>query len=145
MAVPAAVHLALALLVPVAAAATARAVDTGLGPGAGPWQSEPAEKHGLSSAALAAAATRVHAAAPQRHCVLVVKDGVLVHERYFGASTAASRYESDSLGKQGASIATGRKVTFLQAALLSIGSVIDRGAQCKVERAAGKRLYGPNG
>ena len=81
-----------------------RAAADNLGPGSGPWKSEPAEKHGLSSAALAAAAVQVAAAAPQRHCVLVIKDGVLVHERYFGTSTADSRYESDSLGKQGTSL-----------------------------------------
>ena len=93
--------LLLALLAHRAAAAAAAG---GLGPGSGPWRSEPASRHGLSAAALAAAATRVQAAAPERHCLLVVKDGVLVHERYFGNSTAASKYESDSLGKQGTSL-----------------------------------------
>lgn len=75
-----------------------------LGPGAGPWTSAPAEAHGLSSAALAAAAEHVAEAAPQRHCFLVVKDGAIVHESYFGDAHAGSKYESDSLGKQGTAL-----------------------------------------
>ena len=75
-----------------------------LGPGAGPWVSEPAEQHGLSSAALAAAAALVAKEAPERHCFLVVKNGVIVHEQYFGNSSAGDKYESDSLGKQGTAL-----------------------------------------
>ena len=75
-----------------------------LGPGSGPWTSAPAEAHGLSSVALAAAAEAVAGAAPDRHCFLVVKDGVIVHERYFGDANAGAKYESDSLGKQGTSL-----------------------------------------
>ena len=75
-----------------------------LGPGAGPWTSAPAEAHGLSSVALAAAAEAVAKAAPERHCFLVVKDGVIVHEKYFGDANAGAKYESDSLGKQGTAL-----------------------------------------
>jgi hypothetical protein len=77
---------------------------TPLGPGAGPWRSAPAEAHGLSSTALAAAADAVAEAAPDRHCFLVVKDGAIVHERYYGDANAGAKYESDSLGKQGTSL-----------------------------------------
>jgi hypothetical protein len=84
--------------------APAPSSTSGLGPGAGPWTSAPAEAHGLSSAALATAAELVAEAAPQRHCFLVIKDGVIVHERYYGDSNASSKYESDSLGKQGTAL-----------------------------------------
>ena len=77
---------------------------TPLGPGSGPWRSAPAEAHGLSSAALAAAAQAVAEAAPDRHCFLVVKDGAIVHESYFGDANAGDKYESDSLGKQGTAL-----------------------------------------
>ena len=76
----------------------------GLGPGRGPWRAEPAERHGLSTAGLAKAAALVQEMAPERHCFLVVKDGVVVHETYYGNSTPTSRYESDSLGKQGTAL-----------------------------------------
>ena len=36
--------------------------------------------------------------APHRYCLLVVKDGEIVHESYF-ANTSETVYESDSLGK----------------------------------------------
>ena len=56
------------------------------------------EKHGLSSAALAEAAAEVEQTTPYRYCLLVAKDGVIVHESYFH-NTSDSVYETDSLGK----------------------------------------------
>ena len=38
-----------------------------------------------------------------RH-VFLWTDGVVVHETYYGNSTPTSRYESDSLGKQGTAL-----------------------------------------
>ena len=57
-----------------------------LGPGAGPWERSPPEAHGLSTPALAAAASLVATLAPRRQCLLVIKDGAIVHESY--AATA---------------------------------------------------------
>ena len=72
-----------------------------LGPGSGPWQRSAPEAHGLSTPALAAAASLVAALAPQRQCLLVVKDGVIIHETY--AKTPGNgrgkEWETDSLGK----------------------------------------------
>ena len=104
----AAVAALAAMALPAASAPTARAAagapTPGLGPGRGPWSAEPAERHGLSTAGLAKAAELVQEMAPERHCFLVVKDGVVVHETYYGNSTPTSRYESDSLGKQGTAL-----------------------------------------
>jgi CubicO group peptidase (beta-lactamase class C family) len=72
---------------------------TSLGPGSGAWKSEPPEEHGMTTAGLAAAASLVEHMAPLRHCFLVVKDGVLVQESYYGVSKAENKYESDSLAK----------------------------------------------
>ena len=52
-----------------------------LGPGAGPWIVESGEAHGLDSAALAAmgeSVFKVHV----RDCLVVIKDGALVYEKY---------------------------------------------------------------
>jgi CubicO group peptidase (beta-lactamase class C family) len=69
-----------------------------LGPGRGPWQRGSPEAHGLSAEALSSAAQRVADTVPTRDCLLVVKDGVLVHESYpTGGET--QQYETDSLGK----------------------------------------------
>ena len=104
----AAVAALAAMALPAASAPAARAAAAapapGLGPGRGPWRAEPAERHGLSTAGLAKAAALVQEMAPERHCFLVVKDGVVVHETYYGNSTPTSRYESDSLGKQGTAL-----------------------------------------
>ena len=51
-----------------------------LGPGAGDWTSEAPEKHGLSSSALLKAANEIYLRANERYCLLIAKDGVLVHE-----------------------------------------------------------------
>ena len=52
-----------------------------MGPGAGPWKTASPESRGLNSTRLAAAAAEAAEAVPQRHCVLVVKDGAIVHEQ----------------------------------------------------------------
>eukprot|EP01048_Picozoa_sp_COSAG05_P031333 COSAG05_NODE_11386_length_516_cov_0.489209_1_plen_92_part_01 len=83
----------------LAAAAGASAAPTNLGPGAGAWRTEPPEKHGMTTAGLAIAARQVAEMAPVRHCFLVVKDGVVVQESYYGRSQVESKYESDSLAK----------------------------------------------
>jgi CubicO group peptidase (beta-lactamase class C family) len=71
-----------------------------LGPGRGPWQRGSPAAHGLSAAKLDAAAAHVAAIAPTRDCLLVVKDGVLIHESYpRGSASRAAQYETDSLGK----------------------------------------------
>ena len=69
-----------------------------LGPGRGEWLVDKAENHGLNSAALSAAAKLTAKVAPERYCLLVVKDGVIIEEQYFG-NTSESLYETDSLGK----------------------------------------------
>ena len=53
-----------------------------LGPGPGEWLVEDPRVHGLSSAKLASAAERHARELDQRDCLLVVKDGVIVHETY---------------------------------------------------------------
>lgn len=93
------VSFTLALLAALLPAAHAAVADSlGLGPGRGAWRTGVPEEHGLSTAELAAAAAAVQARAAERYCLVVVKDGVIVHESYF-ANTSESIYESDSLAK----------------------------------------------
>lgn len=71
-----------------------------LGPGRGPWRVDSPEAHGLRTADLNAAAKFVGKIAPTRDCLLVVKDGALIHESYQrGNATTTKQYETDSLGK----------------------------------------------
>jgi CubicO group peptidase (beta-lactamase class C family) len=72
--------------------------DDTLGPGDGTWQTAAPEAHGLSTATLEKAASRLHELVPQRYCLVVAKDGKLVHESYF-ANTSETLYETDSAGK----------------------------------------------
>eukprot|EP01050_Picozoa_sp_SAG11_P021227 SAG11_NODE_3734_length_2258_cov_1.141732_2_plen_239_part_00 len=51
-----------------------------LGPGRGPWRVDKAENHGLDSAKLEAAAKETGLLAPERYCMLVIKDGVIIQE-----------------------------------------------------------------
>ena len=74
------------------------AVLGGLGPGPNEWQIDTPENHGLISAKLKAAAEATAVVAPERYCLLVIKDGYLIQESYFGNSSD-SLYETDSLGK----------------------------------------------
>ena len=88
------------LVLLLASSATAGTTAPPAGPGPGPWRRERPEQHGLSSPALAAAAAAVAALAPQRQCLLVVKDGALVHESYAVPGDGRTKvYETDSLGK----------------------------------------------
>ena len=79
-------------------AAAAAAAAPGLGPGRKEWQIDTPENHGLDSAKLSAAANLTAKVAPERYCLVVIKDGYLIHESYFGNSSEAL-YETDSLGK----------------------------------------------
>ena len=72
--------------------------DAGLGPGRGSWVVGDPSDYGLDAAELERAAAAVAAYAGERYCLLVAKDGVIVHESYF-SNTSSSVYESDSLGK----------------------------------------------
>ena len=60
-----------------------------LGPGNASWVVEAPELHNLSSSALDAMGTSVFRSVPVRGCLLVVKDGALVYEKY-----ANKRYKS---------------------------------------------------
>jgi len=60
------------------------------GPGAGPWEEVTPESQGLSADALAAAASSVSNAVAGRKCFVVVKNGKIVHETYYGGTTKAS-------------------------------------------------------
>jgi hypothetical protein len=75
-----------------------------LGPGAGAWHTGSPEDHGLSSVGLQIAAGLVDTMAPLRHCFLVVKNGEILHESYYGRSQVESKYESDSLAKTGTAL-----------------------------------------
>lgn len=59
------------------------------GPGAGPWQKASPADEGLSAEALQAAADAVNSAVSSRKCFLVVKNGKIVHEQYYGSSESA--------------------------------------------------------
>ena len=80
-----------------------------LGPGAGPWRVEPPEAHGLDGTLLAAAADTAARLVPERFCLLVVKDGVIVHESTF-VNRSDTQYESDSLAKTATALVVGAAV-----------------------------------
>ena len=80
-----------------------------LGPGAGPWRVEPPEAHGLNGTLLAAAAETAARLVPERFCLLVVKDGVIVHESTF-VNRSDTQYESDSLAKTATALVVGAAV-----------------------------------
>ena len=77
-----------------------------LGPGSGEWAVEPASHHGLNASLLAEAAATAARLVPERYCLLVVKDGVIVHETTF-ANTSNTTYESDSLAKTATALVVG--------------------------------------
>jgi CubicO group peptidase (beta-lactamase class C family) len=78
-------------------AVLAAAALSGLGPGRFEWKVDAPEKHGLDSAKLAEAATRIGQIS-ERYCFLVFKGGTLIHETYYSNSSNTT-YEIDSLGK----------------------------------------------
>lgn len=70
-------------------AAGISAVAAQNGPGPGPWEKVTPESQGLSSAALQKAADEVSKDVSQRKCFLVVKNGKIVHEQYYGSSESS--------------------------------------------------------
>eukprot|EP00967_Tisochrysis_lutea_P075883 scaffold102389_cov29-Tisochrysis_lutea.AAC.1 len=72
----------------------------GLGPGRGPWGTEAAEEHGMSTDALWRAADALAQALPLRYCLLVAHDGALIHESY-AHNSSETLYSLDSAMKLG--------------------------------------------
>ena len=89
--------LRLVVLGVVAAAAAAMPGD-GMGPGPNEWTTVAPEKFGLDGKALEAAAMEMADVAVYRYCTLVVKDGVILYEKYHH-NNSETMYESDSMGK----------------------------------------------
>jgi CubicO group peptidase (beta-lactamase class C family) len=78
-----------------------------LGPGPGEWLVEDPRVHGLSSAKLASAAERHARELDQRDCLLVVKDGVIVHETYREGGDADTLHYLDGVGRAAAALLIG--------------------------------------
>lgn len=98
----------------VAFAPHARAQAQTRGPGAGPWRPGRPEDHGLSTAALAAAAARIGATG-ERQGLVVIRHGRLVFEQYwdtpYARATPTWRNVSFSAGKSFGSAMVGRAIT----------------------------------
>lgn len=73
------------------------APDRGLGPGMAPWRAAPPEAHGLDAADLSRAANLLEGV-PHRDCLVVIKDGELVHETYYGDARRDARLATDNVG-----------------------------------------------
>ena len=73
------------------------APDRGLGPGMAPWRAAPPEAHGLDAAELSRAANLLEGV-PHRDCLVVIKDGELVHETYYGDARRDARLATDNVG-----------------------------------------------
>lgn len=84
------------------------------GPGKGPWKHGKPEDHGLSTAALDGAAAKLGAAG-ERQGLVVIRDGILVYERYWATPYARAvpeqRNVSFSSGKSFGSTMVGRAYT----------------------------------
>ncbi len=84
------------------------------GPGLGPWKHGRAEDHGLSTPALETAAAKL-AAPGERQGLVVIRDGVLVFERYwanaYAKATPEWRNVSFSSGKSFGATMVGRAYT----------------------------------
>ena len=78
-----------------------------LGPGPGEWLVEDPGVHGLSSTKLASAAERHARELDQRDCLLVVKDGVIVHETYREGGDADTLHYLDGVGRTAAALLIG--------------------------------------
>ena len=91
---------ALGVLLAASAAADAAATSAPahLGPGRGAWRVESPLKHGISPESMQRAAELIRTRAAQRYCLVVVKDGAIIHESYY-ANTSESVYETDSMAK----------------------------------------------
>ena len=78
-----------------------------LGPGKGRWQRESPSAHGLNAEALKQAGRLLGEYVPHRNCLVVVKDGVIVHEDYYENWNMTRRIETDSLAKTATALVIG--------------------------------------
>lgn len=74
-------------------------VNAQYGPGRGSWVVGRPEDYGLSESALAAAEVAVNSAIAGRTCYLVIKEGVIVYERYRGSGGVNVRRDAWSCTK----------------------------------------------
>ena len=77
------------------------------GPGDGEWLVESPDVHGLSSAKLANASALHERRLARRDCLLVVKDGVIVHEAYHNGGDADTLHYVESAGSVAAALLAG--------------------------------------
>ena len=78
-----------------------------LGPGPGAWLVEAPGVHGLSAAKLGVASQRHASELDQRDCLLVVKDGVIVHESYREGGDLDTLHYVDGVGATAAALLIG--------------------------------------
>ena len=81
-----------------------------LGPGPGEWLVEAPEVHDLRAADLVAAGDRHARELASRDCLVVAKDGVIVHERYHNGADANSLHFVDGAGKTATALLVGALV-----------------------------------
>ena len=81
-----------------------------LGPGPGEWLVEAPEVHDLRAADLNAAGDRHARELASRDCLVVAKDGVIVHERYHNGADANSLHFVDGAGKTATALLVGALV-----------------------------------
>ena len=81
-----------------------------LGPGSGEWLVEAPEVHDLRAADLASAADRHARELTNRDCLVVAKDGVIVHESYHNGADANSLHFVDGAGKTATALLVGALV-----------------------------------
>lgn len=82
---------------------------TAVGPGAGPWIVGNPADHGLNSTLLEMASRAVADRVPVRYCLVVTKDGRIMHEQYY-ANTSTTAYETDSLAKTATALVVGAAI-----------------------------------
>lgn len=91
-----------------------------LGPGSGPWDVEPPSAHGLSQEALDTAAEYMFTIGPgteggggpfRRDCVVVIKDGALVYEKYSSEQYKITNHDGWSQTKTLGALLAGYAVT----------------------------------
>ena len=97
----------LAFAIALASSGASAATPSSAGrPGARPWIVERAELHGLSANALEEASSNVETIV-SRDCFVVARDGVVVHESYYGGSDANTQTNADGVGTLALVAATG--------------------------------------
>jgi len=74
-------------------------VSAQYGPGRGPWQTGRPEDYGLSTSDLDAAESATNSGVSGRTCYLVIKNGVVVYERYRGTGSVTTRRAAYSCTK----------------------------------------------